>query len=55
MHGEEAVISSLIAYRQALCLILAGERRGLVLFLKQCMASLGTNSLYSVYVVDSPN
>ena len=55
MHGEEAVISSLIAYRQALCLILAGERPGLVLFLKLCMASLGISSLNRVYVVDSPN
>ena len=55
MHGEEAVISSFIAARQAHCLILARERRGLVVFLKQWMALSGTNSLYRVYVVDTPN
>ena len=55
LHGEEAVIRYFIADRQALCLILARERGGLVLFLKQCMASLGTISLYRVYVVDAPN
>ena len=55
MHGEQAVISSFIAAGQAHCLILARERGGLVLFLKQWMELLGTNSLYRVYVVDTPN
>ena len=55
MHGEEAVISSFIAARQAHCLILARERGDLVLFLKQWIELLGTNSLYRVYVVDTPN